>query len=403
MKMHQYILEPYKGMNTRHRCPACQHREKTFSKYIDTSTGEVLHHAVGKCNRESKCNYHYTPKQYFTDNNISFNVSHKVQPKYTPPPAKPISYIPIDVFKNSLKSHDKNNFVAYLITLFGVEVASNLVSKYFIGTSKHWNGATVFWQIDTHGKVRTGKVMLYDAIKGKRIKEPFNHINWVHTLLKSNDFELKQCFFGEHLLKDTTKPVAIVESEKTAIIASAYLPKFIWLAVGSLSSLSFDKCKVLEGRKVVLFPDLNGFDKWSIKAKEFQSIASFVVSDLLEQKATDTERQNGLDIADYLVRFPFKNEEPINNTKVEQPAFEAPVLSDTIKKEGTPIEKVNADMFEGIALPNSPIKIAPHITIIDVNKFVDVHLAVAIEQSESPVYLPYAQRLHDFKRIIQNQ
>ena len=299
-------------MNTRHRCPACQHREKTFTLYVDAYTGAPINNTVGRCNRESKCNYHYTPKQFYTDNNISFDVSQSIKQNFTPPQAKPTSYIPTDVFKNSLKSHSKNNFVMYLVKLFGVEVASELISKYFIGSSKHWNGATVFWQIDANGKIRTGKVMLYNATTGKRVKEPFNHIQWAHKLLKSPEFELKQCFFGEHLIKDTSKPIAIVESEKTAIIASVYLPNFIWLAVGSLSNLTFDKCKVLKGHKIVLFPDLNGFNKWSNKAKELQSITSFVVSDLLERKATDAEKQNGLDIADYLVRFPINQEEPLN-------------------------------------------------------------------------------------------
>lgn len=75
------------------------------------------------------------------------------------------------------------------------------------------------------------------------------------------DFELKQCLFGEHLLRDKAKPIAIVESEKTAIIASVYLPQFIWLAVGSLTNLNAEKCSVLKGRTVTLFPDLNGFEK----------------------------------------------------------------------------------------------------------------------------------------------
>jgi hypothetical protein len=67
--------------------------------------------------------------------------------------------------------------------------------------------------------------------------------------------------------------------------------------------LSEEKCKVLAGRSVTLFPDLNGFEKWSLKAKQLSHIAKFTVSDLLERKATDQERESGLDLADYLLRF----------------------------------------------------------------------------------------------------
>ena len=42
--------------------------------------------------------------------------------------------------------------------------------------------------------------MLYDPTTGKRVKEPFNHISWVHKVIKQPEFELKQCLFGEHLL-----------------------------------------------------------------------------------------------------------------------------------------------------------------------------------------------------------
>ena len=37
--------------------------------YIDTeNNNQYLSERVGKCNRLDKCGYHYTPKQYFTDN-----------------------------------------------------------------------------------------------------------------------------------------------------------------------------------------------------------------------------------------------------------------------------------------------------------------------------------------------
>ena len=57
---------------------------------------------------------------------------------------------------------------------------------------------------------------------------------------------------------------------------------------------------------MVLFPDLNGFEKWSNKAKELSTLASFTISDLLERKATATEKQQGLDLADYLIRFDYR-------------------------------------------------------------------------------------------------
>lgn len=75
--------------------------------------------------------------------------------------------------------------------------------------------------------------MLYYPETGKRVKEPYNHISWVHSLIPHKDFNLCQCFFGEHLInKDKTKPIALVESEKTALIASYYLPQFLWIASG---------------------------------------------------------------------------------------------------------------------------------------------------------------------------
>ena len=306
MNENRFVLEPYSGKNSRYRCPECQKSEKTFTHYIDTKTGQYISRIVGRCSREYNCAYHYTPKQYFHDNKLSNEFYSSIQ--YKPPPKptqKPFSLIPTELMKKSLKHYENNNFVKYLINLFGIEITNRLVSEYFIGTSKYWDGTSIFWQIDLNGKVRTGKIMLYNTLTGKRFKEP-NHINWVHKLINQPKFELKQCFFGEHLLNDKTKQVAIVESEKTAIIASVYFPKFIWLAVGSLNNLNVEKCEILKGRKVILFPDLKGFDKWSKKANELSYLGAFTVSDLLERKANEEETSLGLDLADYLVRFNYK-------------------------------------------------------------------------------------------------
>jgi hypothetical protein len=405
MSEHKYILEPYKGMNTRYRCPDCQQRDKTFSLYIDTETGEQIHPSVGRCNRESNCGYHYTPKQYFQYNNISFDTP---QPKVynhrpvTPQP-KPVSFIPVEVFKASLKAHETNHFVQFLINLFGVEVASKLVSRYFIATSKHWNGATVFWQIDIKGKVRTGKIMLYSPTTGKRIKEPFNHINWAHKAIKKPEFELRQCLFGEHLLIDKTKPVAIVESEKTAIIASVYLAQFIWVAVGSLTNLNTDKCSILKGRTVILFPDLNGFEKWSNKANELSHLAIFTVSDLLELKATEAEKKQGFDLADYLIKYDYK---AFALPELEPPLAVQPLV------EVKPFEQLEnweqdinelENYFSGIALPTQPIKLNRFSTITNCSLFIESHFSTVKANNGKQTFLPYLNRLQELKFLTQNR
>ena len=322
MNINRFTLEPYKGANTRHHCPACNSKDKTFSLYIDTLTGQHVHDSVGRCNRESNCGYHYTPSQYFRDNNISFDTTPSDRMQQAPPKPEP-SFIDAELFKQSLAGYKANNFVTFLKTLFDDEITSQLIAKYFIGSSKHWQGSTIFWQIDTKGKIRTGKIMLYDAITGKRIKKPIDCITWVQSVLKLPKFELKQSLFGEHLLNDKTKPTAIVESEKTAIIASIYLPQFTWLAVGGKDGLNLEKLQCLNGRTVVLFPDLKYFEKWSGKAKDFSDRmigTRFFVSDLLERNATEQERDEGLDIADYLIKFDyrqFRNEPTIEEIKVD--------------------------------------------------------------------------------------
>jgi len=383
-------------MNTRYFCPECN--QKTFVRYIDTETNRHISPSVGRCNRESNCSYHYTPKEYFQDNNIE-----NPQPlnRIVPPQQKPVSYISVETFKGSLQSHEPNHFVKYLISLFGVEVTTRLVSDYFIVPSTHWPGSTIFWQIDKQGKIRTGKVMLYDTSTGKRVKQPYNHITWVHKELKRPEFNLKQCFFGEHLLQDRIKPVAIVESEKTAIISSVYFPKFIWLAAGSLEGLNSQKCKVLQGRKVILFPDVNGFKKWTVKAKEF----NFIVSDLLEQNATEIERLQGFDLADYLIRFDYR--------EFTEPTPPPPVKLLAQIKRIEPVESFrtkplnwNQDIqeleqfFKAVRLPGEPVTLNSCSKITDINLFIESHLNICKAQNGNKRYIPYLERLQELKAIL---
>jgi hypothetical protein len=318
-----FTLEPYKGFQSRYRCPACNHQTKTFTRYINTETKAHLAQHVGRCNREDKCGYHFTPSQYFKENS-SWVIDHSSLKKRKSPTKHPAInpepsainskiYINPDYVNQSFTDYENNNLVQYLIARFGFERANEMVGKYRIGSSNHWPGSTIFWQIDKLGYIRAGKIMQYNRETGKRVKHPFNHITWVHKLADglqpevktmAEDFNLNQCFFGEHLLAEyPDKPVAIAESEKTAIIGSVIIPRFVWLACGSLNGLSTAKCQALQGRHVMLFPDVNAYNKWKIRALELYFTmpgTTFLTSNVLERIATDEDRNNGIDLADVM-------------------------------------------------------------------------------------------------------
>jgi hypothetical protein len=182
--------------------------------------------------------------------------------------------------------------------------------------------------------------MAYDPETGKRIKKPdglevFRKGKYQaqpedqkpgayfagKRLLKNRDANLSQCFFGEHLLSAApSAPVAIVESEKTAVIMAGINPKVIWLATGGANGARWtepETFRVLEGRKVVLYPDLGMTNEWDDKAKILNTVCRASVSTLLEDKAPEADRREGYDIADYFIK-------QITRTDTPQTAKEAP-------------------------------------------------------------------------------
>ncbi|ADY51464.1 hypothetical protein Pedsa_0892 [Pseudopedobacter saltans DSM 12145] len=220
---------------------------------------------------------------------------------FVPEPAKelPVSLIPKNIFIRSIRHYFHNNFYEWLNRHFAPESCFHAANQYFIGSSKHWNNATVFWQVDCDLSIRSGKIMLYNPETGKRIKEPYNHINWVHKVLDLPDFNLKQCFFGEHLLNGNNKMVCIVESEKTAIVASIVYPDQVWLASGSLVNLTAERCEVLKGREVILFPDVGAFPAWEEKAEYLNQVMPDTHFAVDQSLANYT--QKGFDLCDYII------------------------------------------------------------------------------------------------------
>ena len=104
--------------------------------------------------------------------------------------------------------------------------------------------------------------------------------------------------------------IAIVESEKTAVIASVLMPQYIWIAAGNINGLTLDKSSALKGRSVILFPDLSKNcppdpPRLCNGAGEPPRYGGYMVARLLYLifwRGSRERGESGLDIADYLIR-----------------------------------------------------------------------------------------------------
>ena len=150
--------------------------------------------------------------------------------------------------------------------------------------------------------------MKYNSQTGKRSKSFFQ---WYNPK-KSN---LKQCLFGLHLLihpEFKKSKIVIVESEKTALLGMLYFKsKYLFLATGGLMNLTKEKLKTLETREIILMPDLSpidsknsAFEYWRTKSEKFSNElnCSISISNLLEENASDLEKNNQEDLGDFILR-----------------------------------------------------------------------------------------------------
>ena len=308
---YKYHLEKYSGRNSRYQCPQCGDMH-SFSRYVDES-GNYLNDAVGRCDHESGCGYHYTPKEFFANNpQLQQEPGSKAHSgtviQSRQPQPKVLHTIPFSYVERSASNitNKESELMCFLSSIFDQGTIWYLQNRYCIGATKDRD--VIYWQIDVHGRVRTGKVMKYDPNTGHRIKSG-NGVNWIHSLMKKqkqlpDDWELSQCLFGEHLLNthgNEKKCVAVVESEKTALIGAAVMPQWVWLATGGKSQMSVEKMQVLRGRTVTLFPDVDGFNEWQEKAEQFTSMFKVEVSRFLQDKATPEQRDAKVDIADLIL------------------------------------------------------------------------------------------------------
>jgi len=281
MTQYRYQLDK---TSKKFNCPQCG--KKRFVKYVDVENDNYADSNYGRCDRESSCGYLAYPT-----NEIKMNY------KYVEAPPIKATYINKELRDKSLNKYEINPLVTYLISNgYSRDVVEPTLLKYHVGTSNMFNGSTVFWQTDHTGNIRTGKIMAYDTVTGKRIKDKAS-ITWVHCIVDIPNFNLKQCLFGLHLINNKQKRIAVVESEKTALIMSLEFPSEIWMATGSLQGFKYDYLLPLKNYEVIAFPDKGGFHKWNKVAQELNSLGFDIrVSKYLERLEFD----DGWDLVDVI-------------------------------------------------------------------------------------------------------
>lgn len=267
-------------------CPKCN--KKSFVKYIETETNNYLSDEFGRCDHESSCQYFLTPEKEQT----TFKIVDIPKPE--------TSYHSLELVEKAFLIAKDSNFVMFLKSLFSEAEVKTAVYKYLISTSRYWNGATIFWQIDNLERVHHGKIMLFNPETGKRAKDKDGkgYINSVRSVLRLKNFNLSQCLFGLHLINENTRVVALVEAEKTAVIMSIFKPEYVWLSTGSKSGLKYEFLKPVKDFKIVEFPDKSEFNDWNNKAIELNGFGFKIsVSNWLE----NTKYPDGTDLADVYI------------------------------------------------------------------------------------------------------
>ncbi|MDX1349752.1 MAG: DUF6371 domain-containing protein [Putridiphycobacter sp.] len=288
---YKFTLDP---SSKKFECPSC--KKKRFVRYIEVATKKLAPPHFGKCDRADNCGYFEYPKGIVGDYNT---IQYKKEEKAFN------HYLPIALIQPTLKLYQQNNFVQYLYSKFAESEVKNAITTYKIGTATTFKSATLFWLVDINQKLRSGKIMQFDKHIGKRVKQPKAKIDWVHSQLKRKkilpkNYKLKQCLFGEHQVnhfEKCNKKIAIVESEKSAIIMSIIFPKYLWLACGAKDEIKLSKLLVIKSRDIILYPDKSCFNHWQSKADELNELGfNIVVSGLLE----NIDIENGADLVDLL-------------------------------------------------------------------------------------------------------
>lgn len=204
-----------------------------------------------------------------------------------------------------------------------IEQMHHAAQRYHLGKTR--SGQPMYWMIDD-------RLQPLDAHIGQDL--------WISQLLKKREpllqhWQMHHCLFGLHLISNTDysnsplsqssspsirlpvksvypsnlsirQDIAIVESEEAAVILSEFFPEQVWLATVYPANFTLDLLEPLRGHTVTLFPHtdptMDSYLFWLETAKMARSTyqLDIMVSDVLEQHATEEQKARNIDLVDFL-------------------------------------------------------------------------------------------------------
>lgn len=200
---------------------------------------------------------------------------------------------------NACRANDYECFAPFIATgKLTIEQMYHAAQRYYLGKTK--SGQPIYWMIDD-------MLTPLDAHIGN---------GWISTLLKHREpllesWTVQHCLFGLHLINASetslSYPIAIVESEASAIVLSELFPERIWLAYATVSHLVPELLAPLKGRTVTIYPStdpsMNTYMFFRDYANDVSSLydLDLTIDETLEENASDSQKERCIDLLDFLL------------------------------------------------------------------------------------------------------
>ena len=200
---------------------------------------------------------------------------------------------------NACRANDYECFTPFIDAgKLTIEQMHHAAQRYYLG--KTISGQPIYWMIDD-------MLTPLDAHIGN---------GWISTLLKHREpllecWTVRHCLFGLHLINapeaSPSYPIAIVESEASAIVLSELFPERIWLAYATLGHVLPELLAPLEGRTVTIYPStdpsMNTYMFFRDYANTVKSLYNLdlTIDETLEDHASDDQKERCIDLLDFLL------------------------------------------------------------------------------------------------------